>query len=1123
MIQKPVAALVDELLAADAPMSYRRRLTHTALRAKGLRGSGELRAMVDELAGRGAYERGLAALAAEAGRDFAWLETRLTDPDPVVRLHAVSAVRRGHIPDAAVMAAMDDAPAVVRHELTRAVVTGRRTGLADALIGPLRARWGDAEAVRLLPGCGPATVAELLPGLFHAVIGWTALARHHAALIVDEAERQLTALPEAARRAWWQANGASVAAAAETEPLRVLDLLERLCHGELTWRIEHRIGRLAAADPGRTLRLLLAPERGTAHLHRLGTPLLRTLVRLDPPELPDLARALAPEPRQLTRLLRVMAPSRRAACYDTAMTGRSGRAGLPDDLLEVLPRARREAEARRMAAQAREYGGSWQLILAAVSFLPVAEARPELLAATRRSAAEDRAHAYPLLLRNAARTREPAVLTELLAEHLGRLRNEQDPVRSPALAALAAVHPALFTDAAAPHLERVTTDALEARDLSWNGVSALGKLAEAVLREHAGTGEKELTAWALRTLVRLFATSRPRLTGLRRGQEREVVDALLPSLEAAVSRAEYAPALDLIRRLERRAHAVPELQDILWRVIRDGDENMATQAVWLWLDDITTRDERLPRLLALDPSFATHPLVTPTLAGRRMDLLDVVLGDTPPYGRLLAENRHWVPHVGPSTRHWPPRQQAAAARLLARAADDTTLHMHWRVSAIWSAAWIPGHGTELLRRFADSTEVPLAEAALAAMAHTDRPEEHLTTLLAHAGGDRARVAIYAATRVSRFVAPSRLAGELRALLLADSGVKVTSRKEAARLAAGSLPAREAAALLAEACAHPGQHHDVRAACVAVTTGLLDHAEAWALLEDAVTGRRELRQAVLGTSPYQLPERHRPRYARLVHALCRTDDPEVAVAAYTALGQWSRWVPEAADTLVDVVTDLDDRTGWRAAALALCHLVTTGGPSGTPDPAPLTRALAALIAADAGGGTPDAEPDRDRPARRRVRYVVTDAQGGRWNHHATLPVTHAVIELLGGSPDFVADAVDLAVRALDLDAAPDTLATELTRLARRHEGRPALAVRTATALEARLRTERGGDDEAFAHAAWVLSEEGGHAAGLFAVGLTAARGRRTDWAERWRERLCALRRHPHLDVRDAALAPATAEE
>ncbi|MCD9144975.1 hypothetical protein [Streptomyces albireticuli] len=1124
MIQKSPAALVDELLAVIDPMPRPRRLRHTALRARELRDSGELGPVVAELARRGAYGRGLAALAARAGHDSAWLQARLTDPESAVRHHAVTAVRRGDVPDAAVTAAMEDAPAAVRRELTRAVVAGRRTALADTLVRSVRARWGDDEAARLLPACGPGTVAELLPGLFHRVTGWTGLARHHSAAILDEAGRQLAAIPETSRRDWWAANAASVAATVETEPQRVLDLLERYCHDELPDRVQHRISRLAAAAPGRTVRLLLAPERGTAHPLRLGTPVLRTLVRHDPPELTDLARALGHDQRALAHLLRRMAPSRRAACYDAAMTGRAtGHSVLSDELLEALPRARREAEARRMAAQAREHGATWQRVLGCVAFLPVAEARPELLAATRRPLPEDRAYAYQLLLRNAARTREPAAVTALLADDLDRLRNEQDPVRSPALTALAGIHPALFTREAVPHLERVATDALEARDLSWNGVSALGDLAHSLLREHAGTAGKELTDWALRTLTRLLPHSRPRLEGLRHGQERAILDALLPSVEAAAARADHAPLLHLARGLGRRAHAFPEIQDLLRRAVREGTDGTAIQAVWLWLDDPRTSDERLCELLALDASFATHPLVARVLANRRTDLLDIVLGDTPPYGRLLPANRHWLPLVGPCAASWTPRQQAAAARLLARAAQDTSLTTHQRAAAIRGAAWIPGHGTEILRHHADGAEVPLAEAALAALAHTDRPGEHLTALLAHAGGDRARVAIYAATRVSRFVAPSHLAVALRGLLLADGGVKVTSRKEAARLAAAVLPVREAAALLAEACAHPGQHRDVQAACVAVTTDLLDLPEAWEMLEAAVTGRRELRSAVLGTSPYQLREEHRTRYAGLVHAMCRTDDPEVAEAGYAALEEWSRWVPEAAGTLVDVVTDLDDRTGWRTAATTLCRVVTTG-PSGTPDPAPLLRALGILIAADAGGGTPDAEPDRDRPAPRRVRHVVARLiAGGRWNRRLTSPVTHAVVELLRTSPDFVADAVELTAQNLDLDATPDALAAELTRLAGLHDGRPALAARTAEGLDQRLRTSRNGDDHAFGQAARTLSQDGGHAAGLLAVTLTATGGRRTDWADHWRESLRELRRHPHPDVRDAALALTTAAE
>ena len=68
------------------------------------------------------------------------------------------------------------------------------------------------------------------------------------------------------------------------------------------------------------------------------------------------------------------------------------------------------------------------------------------------------------------------------------MRNEQDPVRSAAMRALADTPPVLFTDEAEPHLDRVATDAVAARDSSPDTRQALSRLALAVLREHAAAG-----------------------------------------------------------------------------------------------------------------------------------------------------------------------------------------------------------------------------------------------------------------------------------------------------------------------------------------------------------------------------------------------------------------------------------------------------------------------------------------------------------------------------------------------------------------------------------------------------------------------------------------------------------
>ncbi|WP_240813250.1 hypothetical protein [Streptomyces sp. DASNCL29] len=1307
-------ALVDELLAALDPLPFPRRMRELAGRARAASAEGRLGALIGELERRGTYERRLAAVAAAAGGRTGHLAARLADPDPVVRHRALDTARRGGpgaVPDAALEAAFEDAPATVRRELARTVVAGRRTALADRLIEPCRERWGDGEAARLLPGCGAETVARQLPGLFHAVRGWRPLVSRHPVAVLDEAARQLAALPAPLRADWWTRYAPCVALAAPVEPERVLELLEDYGQGPLPTPVRARLSALVTADPSGTLRLLLAPEHSGTR-RRLDRAVLRRIVRADPPELAELGRALRHDgdADALARLLAALPPARRSAFYDRAMdratdwamdratdwaTGQTaydqatydqaidGRAAydgatdgqaadrvtdegaidgrtaydqaaygqaadrgtddraahdraahgqaadratnegaidgpaahgpaahgpaahdpaahgratfgqLTDDraaygraiddraaygraiddrategratghnqaaagqathgrdsdhavvdhsviepaVLEVLPRLRRQAEARRMAVQARERGAPWTTVLESVAHLPVEEAREELTAAVRRSSAEDRALAHPLLIRCVARSGDPDALTELLRQ-LERLRNEQDPVRSAALGALARTHPALFTDDAAEQLDRIAADAISARDSSSATRQALRHLAVALLREHAVTGRRQLLGWALRTLTRLAGSVGAADLGrldhqLRRGQEQAVFEALRPWLEAGAERVDHELTFALARSLGRRAHTLPELQELLWQAISFGSDATARTAIGLWLEPPAERDARVAELLAHEPSAAVLPPVLAVLTRRRTDLLDLVLGDTPPYGRFLTPGTHWTPPTGRDTGRWLPRQQAAAARVLDRAAADTSLRPGQRAAAVADAAPIPGHGAATVRTWTDTDDVVLAETALAALARTDRPGEALPVLFAHAGGDRARVAMYAATRASRYVEPSRL-GRLVRGVLAPDGVatavppvpaKVTSRKEAVRLAATLIPVADAAALLADAFELPGQHPDVQAACVAFGTGLLDTKRAWELLTAAASGRRELRHAVLRTRPLDLPEAHRGRYAQLIRAVCDTDDPEVAAAGYGALARWSPWAPDAAAVLVAAVTDLGNRASWRPAADALLDLMAAA-PDGSPGDNPLAWALAALATADARPGGPDAEPDRDRPAHRRIRHLADRlATLARMRPRVTRRTARAAGELLAGYETFVQEAAHVLVNALDLDSRPGPLAAALARLARLHTTRPALAVRTAEALRRRLNTAaRPGSDAALLRAARELDEDGGHASGLFAATLTEVAGARTDWAEPWRERLRTLRGHPHADVRDAALRLTTMVE
>ncbi|MGH3312035.1 MAG: hypothetical protein ACRDP3_15845, partial [Streptomyces sp.] len=782
-------AAATELLDLLDPLPYPQRIRQLAVRARAAAARDELAGLLQGLEQHGTYGQRLAVIAACAGQDSAYLAARLAHPDAFVRGHAQrAAASAAAITDDALSVALHDAPAAVRARLLRTIVTGRRTALADSLIDVVRTRWGDAEAARLLAGCGPESVARLLPGLFHAVSARRALAVRHPDPLLAEAERQLGELPEVLWEEWWKRYGAGVARTAADRPHRVLDLLERYReHLPLTPEFRPHLARLVTADPGRTLRLLLAPGHA-APLCERGLPpgVLRRLVRADPPGLRELGRAWRAHPHRFAELLRAMPPGRRAGFYDAVTDGEdlehaSGGTSLDEAVLDALPHSRREEEARRTARQAREAGAHPATVLAALAHLPDEESRAELAAATRCPAAGDRARAWPLLIRQAAHAAAadgPPRVTVLLAE-LERLRDEPDPVRTAALSALARLPPRLFEEDAAGHLDRIATDAIRAADSSAGTRGALDRLAQSLLREHVASGRRDLMSWSLRTIVRLTGHTGGADLGrldrtLPRGTEHTVYEALRPWLEAGAEKVDHGLTFALARALGRRAAGLPELQELLWQAVQFGTEATARTAVGLWLREPGTRDSRAAEVLAMDQSAAVLPAVSRTIALRRTDLLDTVLGDTPPYGRFLGKGSRLLPPVGPWTARWLPRQQRAAAGLLAHEADDDSRPLDERRSALSLLAHIPREGPRELRLWVNDPaedEAELAAAAMAALVRGDRPGEALPVLLTHTGGDgdRAHAAVRALTRASRHVAPSELSAKLRDLLLPAAG------------------------------------------------------------------------------------------------------------------------------------------------------------------------------------------------------------------------------------------------------------------------------------------------------------------------------------------------------------------
>ncbi|MFG1715215.1 hypothetical protein [Micromonospora sp. NPDC049203] len=1074
------------LLTSLDPLSHRDRTRRLVAWARTAPDRAQVCA---DLRRQGPYERRLALLAALATQDTEAVLAAMHDPEPSIGATALNAtVRAGVTP-----VDLTDRPANARRRVYRGLRRRPAPAVADALITGVRERLGDQEAAALLPACGPETVRALLPDLEHALNPERLMRWHSDIVLARTAERLAAAPPESRGRIWTEVAGAVL----RGDPGRALDLLDGYAPEYSLPGALVAYGRLAAHDARRVVRLLTSPGRaawlaGTA----LPRALLGRLAALPTGELIPLAARLREHDRAFAALLRAVAPSRRADLYDGALADTDTTALRPGgEVMEALPAPVRAREAARVLAlpsvrEREEQVRFWS------AYLPWPQASASASAALRSGDADERADGWRLLVAAARRSRDPRTVAQVVVR-LGRLRNEQDPVRAAALTALATVAP-LLTAMNAGGLTGLTTDAVDARDTSATTTTALSRLAVDVLTLHVDV--PELAEWALLTIDKVSSDANvPVLrrldTVLRHGQEQVVFDRLRGRIEDGMARGRYGLLFALTEALGRRAWRLPELQDLLRRAVGpDTLPPVARAAAGLWLADPRTRSRRVAEVLAVDASAVALHEVWTIVCASRTDLLDRVL-DRPPRGRFVERGLRWVPDTAPYAQRWLPRQQERFVALQARVVADPGQRVWRRAAAIRAAAGAGPAGRELVLRHLDASEVPIAEAALGALVRTDRPDEAFPVLLRYADGDRARVALYAAGRAARYVPPARLAELLGGVL--TGAAKVTSRKEAARLLA-RYAHTGVMATLGEAYADPDTHRDVRAAIVSAARQRLGSEATWAVLRAAVHASREERRAVLGAFPSGISERHRRAYADLIAAACRADDREVRSAAFGVLGGWWPWLTGVTDLVVDRLTDPDETT----PSIGVANLLRAGGD------AAFRAALTRLVERDAADDDPGG-PVTDRPARRRVESLAEGA--ALWSASRPAGADRAgLVEAarwLAGQDSFLGTATRLLVGLGRLDG--------LDEVAALCAGRPLVAVRTAERVGARLLDLRQRLEPAvLADTVVHLAGRGDLAGGLFAVALVG-HGSEFGWKTPWRDLLTGLRRHPDADVREAA--------
>ncbi|WP_436771844.1 hypothetical protein [Yinghuangia sp. YIM S09857] len=1124
---QPPADHVRQLLEALDDLPYAARCGLARDTARHLAETGELTGVLTELWAMGRDGRETALSMAVAVGDTAFLAAALRAPEPDLARWAMRAAAKSQVPDDTLAELLDDAPHILRAELYRAIRRGRRTALADRLVGEVAARYGPTEAAALLPACSPAAVAATLPGLPPTPALSYALARRTPGLVLDAADRELSGLPASLRTAWWQRHGGAVGACAEALPLRVLDLLERHTQrGSWPWGLASRLHLLVRADARRTVDALL---RAGAARPNLSRGVAYRIVTAAPPNLTAFGRAVRDDEARFAALLRAFPPSAREEFFDAVHADIDmSYWELAEDVLELLPGTRRVAEARRMLAEAEreddtEARQQW------LAHLPYDEARAELLAECGRPDAYDRASGYRALIACAARTRDPRRFAAALTDDLDRVRKDQDPVRFAVVDALDDVPRWLFTADAAEALNTLTHHAFEAVDLSWATRTTLQSLAADLLRQESQRAsaaqlpdeDGRLVDWAIGTLAQPAGSREFWVPNQRvRGIEARLVEALLPIVRAAADRRDYEPALALARQLGRHGRPIAPLQELLGEAVRHGDARTVSSAATFWLADPTHRDARTAQVLDADPSAITLRPVLDAVLHRRTDLIDRFLTGAAPQGRFSPASDVWVPRIGRETAHLLPRQREAYARLAAAQAAHPALPADQRAAWLADLAHVPGAGRPLVLPHLDSPDTLVRDAALGGLARVEGHAEALPVLLARVGGDDAHVAMYAASRVSRYVAPSQLGPLLDALLTAP-GTKVTVRKEAVRLLIErGVP--DGVDRVADAATHDNVHRDVLRAALVALLARLDRPSAWAVVERSVTGPRDVATVPIAVHPLALAEGHRARFAALVVTRCGHEHAAVRRSAYQAFTRWSPWAPGEVERVHGAVRDLSVRKGWKDAAEAIQGLVRDG--SGADEFLATADVLADAALAEADGPL-DAAAGRDRPATQRLRHLVKLSRAwARQQPDAAAAEVRRFAEHLADRRGFPYEGVQLLAEAVPLHGDADLVTTGLRAVADRCADSPLLAFRAGRRLRARVSdyTAPVTPDELLAPAA-ALAADRTAAAGLLALALVAETGPLTGWAAEWRGLVRELRAHPAPDVRNAARAIATSRE